>query len=132
MGMSAGALQTTAFSFVRSDYVASVATYSGGLPPGFEPAVEDTANKFAALIFDGGPTDDVFGLDFDAASERYRARLVDDGHYAAACEHGHGHEIPLDAAPSVDAFFTANPFGAWPSPYAASGLPASFPSYCAR
>jgi hypothetical protein len=27
-------------------------------------------------------------------------------------------------------FFAANGFGAWPSPYA-SGLPASFPSYCA-
>lgn len=54
MGMSAGGLQTTAISFVRSAYIASVAT-----------------------------------------------------------------------------FFEANAFGAWPSPYVA-GLPATFPTYCAR
>ena len=51
------------------------------------------------------------------------------GHFAAICDHGNGHEIPLDAAPSVGAFFAANGYGAWPSPYAA-GLPATFPSYC--
>ena len=132
MGMSAGALQTTALSFVRSSYIASVATYSGGMPEGYTPDVEDPANKFAALIFDGGTADNVFGVDFNAASERYRAQLAGSGHYAVVCDHGNGHEIPLDAASSVDLFFTANPFGAWPSPFAASGLPASFPSYCPR
>ena len=132
MGMSAGALQTTAFSFLRSDYVASVATYSGGTPPGFVPAVENADNKFAALIFDGGANDSVFGVDFKAASEAFAAKLVASGHYAELCDHGRGHSIPLDAAPSVAAFFTANPFGAWPSPYAASGLPLTFPAYCAR
>ncbi|HEY0255046.1 MAG TPA: hypothetical protein VGC41_26145 [Kofleriaceae bacterium] len=132
MGMSAGALQTTAFSFLRSDYVASVATYSGGVPPQFTPTNENPANKFAALIFDGGATDDVFGVDFQAASMAYATMLTADGHYAELCDHGKGHDIPLDAAPSVATFFTANPFGAWPSPYAAAGIPASFPSYCAR
>ncbi len=129
MGMSAGALQTTAVSFLRSSYVASVATYSGGIPPGFTPTVEDPANKFAALIFDGGSTDDVFGVDFQAASMLYQSTLKTAGHFAAICDHGGGHTIPLDAAPSVALFFGANGFGAWPSPYAA-GLPASFPAYC--
>jgi hypothetical protein len=132
MGMSAGALQTTAFSFLRSDYVASVATYSGGIPPGFMPAVENAENKYAALIFDGGANDSVFGVDFKAASEAFAAKLTASGHYAELCDHGQGHSIPLDAAPSVATFFTANPFGAWPSPYAASGPPATFPAYCAR
>ncbi|MCW5803035.1 MAG: hypothetical protein KIT31_11670 [Deltaproteobacteria bacterium] len=132
MGMSAGGLQTTALAFLRSSYVASVATYSGGLPAGFEaPPAADPANKYAALIFDGGASDNVFGVDFHAASARFRAALVAAGHFAASCDHGKGHNIPLDAAPSVAAFFTANGFGAWPSPYA-SGLPATFPSYCAR
>jgi len=129
MGMSAGALQTTAVSFLRSAYIASVATYSGGIPPGFSPAIENPANKFAALIFDGGTTDDVFGVDFQAASMLYDTTLTGDGHFAAICDHGMGHAIPLDAAPSVAAFFTANGWGAWPSPYA-SGLPSTFPSYC--
>jgi len=131
MGMSAGALQTTAVSFMRSDYIASVATYSGGMPDGFSPSIEDPTNKFAALIFSGGASDDVFGVDFQAASDRYRTMLVASGHYAEGCDHGQGHNIPLDAAPSVALFFAANPYGAWPSPYAA-GLPASFPSYCSR
>jgi predicted esterase len=132
MGMSAGALQTTALSFIRASYIASVATYSGGVPPGFTPANEDPANKFAALIFDGGTSDDVFSVDFKAASEMYKSMLDADGHFTAICDHGKGHAIPLDAAPSVAMFFAANGFGAWPSPYAAAGLPSSFPSYCTR
>jgi len=128
-GMSAGGLQTTALSFLRSAYVGSVATYSGGMPPGFAPTTQRPDNKFAALIFEGGASDNVFGVDFSAASELYRTTLTDAGHFAAICDHGTGHKIPLDAAPSVAAFFAANPFGAWPSPYA-GGLPATFPAYC--
>jgi hypothetical protein len=131
VGMSAGGLQTTAFSFMRSNYVASVATFSGGMPPGYQPQIQRTDNKFAALIFFGGVDDNVFGLDFKAASELYGTTLDGTGHFTALCDHGNGHEIPLDAAPSVTAFFRANPFGAWPSPYA-NGLPATFPAYCSR
>ena len=129
MGMSAGALQTTAMSFLRSAYIASVVTYSGGMPDGFAPPPQNPENKLAALIFMGGSSDNVFGLDFKAASERYLTTLTAAGHFAALCDHGRGHEIPLDAAPSVAEFFAANPYGAWPSPFA-DGLPASFPSYC--
>jgi poly(3-hydroxybutyrate) depolymerase len=129
MGMSAGALQTTAVSFMRSAYIASVATYSGGMPPGFMPTIENPANKFAAFIFDGGSTDDIFGVDFQAASQLYLTTLQGTGHFAAICDHGMGHSIPLDAAPSVAMFFQANGFGVSPSPYA-NGLPAGFPSYC--
>ena len=130
MGMSAGALQTTAMSFLRSDYLASVTTYSGGIPAGFTPpATQDPANKLAAFIFDGGSTDDVFNVDFQAASQAYYSNFKAAGHFVAICDHGGGHIIPLDAAPSVYAFFQANGFGVSPSPYA-NGLPAGFPSYC--
>ncbi len=131
MGMSAGGLQTTALSFMRSRYIASVATFSGGMPSGFNPPNQEPANKFAALIFAGGASDNVFGVDFKAASEAYQATLAASGHFARLCDHGNGHKIPLDAAPSIAAFFTANGFGAWPSPFA-SGLPSTFPAYCAR
>ncbi|CAN5747093.1 hypothetical protein BH11MYX3_BH11MYX3_48390 [soil metagenome] len=129
MGMSAGGLQTTAVSFTRARYIASVATFSGGMPSGFNPPNQEPANKFAALIFDGGASDNVFGVDFKAASEAYQATLTASGHFARLCDHGNGHMIPLDAAPSVAAFFTANGFGAWPSPFEA-GLPSTFPTYC--
>ena len=129
LGMSAGGLQTTALSFLRASYIASVATFSGGLPADYNPPNTDTPNKFAALIFEGGSSDNVFGLDFQAASKKYRDVLSAHDHFAALCEHDGGHEIPLDAAPSVRTFFIANPYGAWPSPYV-TGLPSSFPTYC--
>jgi len=133
MGMSAGALQTTAVSFLRSNWIASVATYSGGVPSGYSaPASQNPANKFAALIFDGGMTDNVFMVDFQAASEAYKAMLDADGHFTAICDHNMGHSIPVDAAPSVAKFFSDNAFGQWPSPYQASGLPSGFPTYCKR
>lgn len=132
MGMSAGALQTTAVSFLRSSYIASVVTYSGGVPSIFTPPPLDPANRFAALIFYGGPTDNVFNVDFQDAAMRYATLLTEAGHFNTLCNHGNGHSIPLDAAPSARQFFADNGFGDWPSPYAAGGLPASFPSYCAR
>ncbi|MBK7195701.1 MAG: hypothetical protein IPH80_24735 [Myxococcales bacterium] len=132
MGMSAGALQTTGMTFLRSSYIASVATYSGGVPSIFTPPPLDPANKSAALIFFGGASDNVFNVDFQDAAMRFYTMLTADGHYAALCNHNMGHSIPRDAAPSVAQFFADNPYGAWPSPYAAAGLPASFPSYCAR
>jgi hypothetical protein len=129
MGMSAGALQTTQMSFLRSSYLASVATYSGGLG-GSAPAYQDASNLFAAMIFYGGPTDTAFNFDFQAASQRYETKLKGDGHFAFLCNHGLGHSIPMDAAPSVWAFFQAHAYGTNPSPYA-GGLPSGFPSYCA-
>ena len=130
-GMSAGAIQTTAMSFIRATYIASVATYSGGLPPQANPPPLDPDNKFAAMIFHGGPTDAVFGVDFQMASQRYDTLLDGAGHYSTLCNHGGGHTIPRAAAPSVLTFFADNGFGAWPSPYEAAGLPAGFPAYCA-
>lgn len=126
MGMSAGALMTSQMSFRRSSYLASVATYSGGIDAA--PAYQDPSNLFAAMIFHGGMTDNVYNYDFQAASTRYKDKLVGDGHFAFLCNHGMGHAIP-SAAPSVWAFFQAHAFGTNPSPYA-GGLPAGFPSYC--
>jgi hypothetical protein len=130
--MSAGALQTTAMSFLRSSYIASVATYSGGVPSIFEPPPLDPGNLFAAMIFHGGPTDTVFMIDFQDASQRYETLLEDAGHFTAMCNHGDGHTIPRPAGVSVLQFFADHGFGRWPSPYEAAGLPAGFPAYCTR
>ncbi|MGI5860652.1 MAG: hypothetical protein ACOX6T_01195 [Myxococcales bacterium] len=127
LGMSAGGLQTTQMSYRRSGYIASVATYSGGLNLS-APATQDSSNRFAALIFHGGTNDQVF-INFLQASERYWQDLSSRGHFAAICNHGRSHSIPTDARASVWEFFKAHPFGVRPSPYA-NGLPASFPSYC--
>lgn len=128
-GMSAGGLQTTALGYYRSDYVASVATFSGGLPTGFDTPPKSADNKVSALVFHGGAKDSVYGVDFNAATVRYAADVRAMGNFSAICDHGKGHSIPRDAAPSLLTFFAAHPFGTLPSPYA-GGLPASFPTYC--
>jgi len=128
MGMSAGGLNTAQASFRRSNYLASVVTYSGGISY-VTPPIQDPDNKFAAMIFHGG-TNDVYVIDFKATSEAYHTLLEDNGHFSFICDHGRGHTIPNDATASVWQFFQDHPFGTDPSPYA-SGLPSGFPSYCA-
>src|SRR5262249_29430933 len=94
LGFSAGALMTTDLAFGRSSYLASVATYSGGLTGESAPAYQDASNKFAALILTGGASDDVFNTDFRQASLALQAKLKADGHSALYCDHGGGHTIP--------------------------------------
>lgn len=125
LGFSAGALFTSALSFGRSSYIASVALYSGG----FVTAAQDPNNKFAAMIFHGGAADNVYGVDFRSASQQYQTALLDAGHFAFVCDHGTGHAMPAEGPSSVLEFFTDHPFGEDPAAYA-DGFPAGMPSYC--
>ncbi len=133
LGMSAGALQTTRMSLLRSGYLASVTTYSGGIAPGVADANQDPTNLFAAMIFHGGATDTYGQLSFQMASETYQTTLRSLGHFAFICDHSQnapGHQIPPPpAADSVWRFFQDHPFGTNPSPYA-SALPSGFLAYC--
>ncbi|MFV8749646.1 hypothetical protein ACNOYE_03730 [Nannocystaceae bacterium ST9] len=127
-GMSAGGLQTVAFSMARSRYLASVASFSGGV---FSPlAFEDPSNHFAAMIFHGGDQD-IFGgtVNFKELSINWFEELIDNGNFAFMCDHGGGHTIPQGVGDDVWRFFQDHPFGTDPEPYG-EGLPAEFPSYC--
>jgi len=126
VGMSAGGLQTTQFSYRRSGYLASVAPYSGGKLG--SPPQQEQQNKFAAMIIHGGPSDQVI-VNFETLSEGYLADLQQKGHFAFICNHGKGHIIPTDARASLWQFLLDHPYGVAPSPYE-GGLPGSFPSYC--
>jgi hypothetical protein len=128
LGMSAGGLQTTSFSYMRSNYLASVVVYSGGLTFG-NPAYQDANNKFAAMIVHGGDSDVVSGFSFQDASVRYRDDLRTDGHFAFLCNHDGGHTIPSGIGTHAWRFFQDHPYGTQPSPYA-SALPSTFPTYC--
>ena len=127
--MSAGGLQTSQFSFRRSNYIASAMTYSGGIwSCGFPPPNQDPSNKFAAMIFHGGVSDIVV-ISFKTASECYKNLLTSNGNFAFICDHGMGHTIPTGARDSVWQFFQDHRYGFDPSIYE-SGFPADFPSYC--
>jgi predicted esterase len=126
-GMSAGGLQTSQMSFRRSGYIASAAPYSGGILG--VPPDQDPDNPLSAMIFHGGPDDEVI-ISFQQASETYQKAIADRGGFAFLCDHGMGHSIPQGAAQaSVWKFFLAHPYGTRPSPYK-DGLPDGFPDYC--
>ncbi|MCP4676168.1 MAG: hypothetical protein GY854_11805 [Deltaproteobacteria bacterium] len=127
LGMSAGGLHTAQMSFRRSNYIAGAVTYSGGISYG-NPPNKDPDNKFAAMIFHGGP-DDVVVISFQQASNTYKTKLENGGHFAFICNHGNGHNIPFAATGSVWQFFQDHPYGTDPSPYESS-LPNGFPDYC--
>ncbi len=127
LGMSAGGLHTAQMSFRRSNYIASAVTYSGGISFG-KPPDKELSNKFAAMIFHGGP-DDVVVISFQQASNTYKTQLTNSGRFAFICNHGNGHNIPMAATGSVWQFFQDHPWGTTPFPYE-SGLPAGFPAYC--
>jgi predicted esterase len=129
-GFSAGGLMATQMSYRRSNYLASVVIYSGGINAIYPaPTPQDPANKFAAMIAHGGDSDVVSGLDFQAASINYRDDLRNQGHFAFICNHGGGHDVPESIAASAWQFYRDHPYGVTPEPYQ-GGLPASFPSYC--
>lgn len=127
-GMSAGGLQTVAYSMARSRYIASAVSFSGGE---FEPLpFEDPSNRFAAMIIHGGDND-LFGgfVNFKSLSTIWYNQLTDNGNFAFICDHGGGHIIPAGYGDDVANFFFAHPFGTEPSPYA-EGLPTNIPAAC--
>lgn len=130
MGMSAGGLHTAQLAYLRSGYLASVVSYSGGLIPILPPPPsQDGSNKLAAMVFHGGVNDGLIGFSFKDSSERFVADLRARGHFAFLCDHGGGHWLPPGGGAGAWRFFQDHPFGAKPSPYA-SGLPKTIPSYC--
>lgn len=127
LGFSAGGLHTAQMSVRRSNYLASVVTYSGGLIFNSMPGFADPDNDFAAMIFHGGPGD-VVVVGFQQASMDYQAYLADNDSFSFLCDHGMGHNIPPEQD-SVLQFFADHPWGTLPEPYL-SGLPGGFPDYC--
>ncbi len=127
-GMSAGGLHTSQMALLRSNYLASVVSYSGGLLADSTES-QRADNKFAAMIYHGGDSDVVVGVQFKAAGERFHERLQKDGHFSFICDHGTGHSLPFDSTASSWQFMKDHPYGTDPSPYA-SALPSGFPSYC--
>jgi hypothetical protein len=127
-GMSAGGLQTVAYTMARSHYIASVTSFSGGSY--IELPFEDPTNHFAAMIVHGGDND-IFGglVNFKTLSVAWFNQLTANGNFAFICDHGGGHTVPPGYGSSVANFFFAHPFGTEPSPYAAA-LPDGFPAAC--
>jgi predicted esterase len=129
-GFSMGGLMTTQMSYLRSNYLASVISYSGGINSAYRaPTDQDSSNKLAAMVVHGGSSDSYGGIDFPTASTNFYNDLKSNGHFAFICNHGAGHNVPNSIGIPAWQFFRDHPYGVKPEPYA-SGLPSIFPSYC--
>lgn len=126
VGFSAGAMHTEQFATRRSGYLASIVAYSGARLG--TPEEQDPTNKYPAMLFYGGPSDQVI-INFATATKTYYDDITADGHFAFTCNHNKGHTVPSDGRDAAWQFLQDHPFGQSPEPYE-KALPASFPKYC--
>jgi predicted esterase len=130
VGFSAGALRSMHLVLARSDYIASVVSYSGGLPLS-RPEPQDPANKAPALLSYGAQGIDNAVVDFNLSSRDWYDTYTPRGYYALLCNHGRGHELPPELTPHALRFLLDHPYRAEPEPYK-DAIPTELPSYCAN
>jgi predicted esterase len=117
--------------YLRSNYLASVVTYSGGTSPWPGNNIrQDPANKLPIMLFHGGD-DDWVVLAFKDQSIELATEAKQAGCFAVICDHGLGHAIPAEGPAAAWAFFKAHPYNTSPEPWANS-LPAPVPRYCMK
>jgi len=128
LGMSAGGLQAAQLGPRRSNYIASIAAYSGGLVSHeLTPPFQAAANKFPALLFHGGKSDEYI-VNFERTTQDYAKLLRKKGHEPITCNHKRGHVIPSGGGAAAYRFFLDHPFG---SKSPALAVPAPPRDYCA-
>lgn len=140
VGVSAGALFTSQLASGRSKTLASALVLSGGVGSVAKPWAP-APRKIPMLVLWGGAMDNCLGLlNFQTTSQALETALVKDGHFLLECVHNCGHaEPPLEAPMMLSKyaafweFVFAHPYwlNAGDSPYKMTGLPMTFPSWCA-
>jgi predicted esterase len=129
VGFSAGALRSLHLALARSNYIASVVSYSGGMLD--DTAALDPDNKVPAMLSYGRQGFDTIVLDFtDLSLAWYETNRVR-GYYSMLCQHDGTHDIPEDLVPHVLQFFRDHPYRVAPEPYAAA-VPTDYPGYCSN
>jgi predicted esterase len=128
-GCSAGGLMSGGLALKRSNYIAAVATNSGGIIVGGVELLQDPTRIPAVFTMHGG-NDDVVLVNFTQTSAALDNAVTEAGGFAVDCNHGGGHCVaPDDLRVAAWEFLEAHTFGRLPSPYE-SGLPEDFPDYC--
>jgi hypothetical protein len=129
LGFSAGALHSIHLALARSDYIASVVSYSGGSQDPAAQQEQDPSNHVAALLAYGRAGVDAVGIDFNLLAREWYDTVHPKGWYTLMCDHDGSHVVPTDLAPHVYRFLLDHPYKVEPEPYAAA-IPAEFPAYC--
>jgi hypothetical protein len=129
-GASAGGLQATWMSYVRSGYIAAAASLSGGAIASTPTTLQDSTSVPAAMAIHGAEGTDVVVLDFAVASATWEADVAKKGGFSMDCNTGGGHVSgPPAILPGIWQFFEDHPFKVTPQPY--PPIPSVFPAYCA-
>lgn len=127
-GFSAGALWSSYLLIHRSEFLAAAVVFSGGVDGLFQ--WETPARPVPTLLAWGGETDLLYGVfSFDQQTKALSKHMQESGSFIVECDHGGGHTVPFGATKWSVPFALAHRWGE-PSPYATSGLDASFPDYC--
>ncbi|HET8934430.1 MAG TPA: hypothetical protein VFN67_13360 [Polyangiales bacterium] len=128
VGFSSGALHTMHLALARSNYIASVVSFSGGVPA-TPNGPRDPTNKVPALLSFGREGVDNAVVDFNVSSHDWYNTYVPQGYYVMMCAHGRGHEIPPVLPDHVLRFLLDHPYRVDPEPYKTM-IPSEFPTYC--
>jgi hypothetical protein len=134
-GASAGALQATWMSYVRSGYIAAAVTLSGGLDElsagaSLTPTtLQDPSNVPSIMAVHGAKGSDVVVIDFAVASASWEADIASKHGFSMDCNTGGGHVSgPPQILPGVWQFMEDHPFKVITQPY--PPIPSIYPSYC--
>ncbi len=130
-GFSAGSLWSTWLLMNRSDYLAAVAIFSGGVNSFLEYVTPTYKMPVLAV---SGKEDDVFGgglVDFYTSMNDLTTALRKDGHFVIRCIHdAGGHTVPFGGPAWAAKFLFQHTWKDGASPYATDGLGSDFPAYC--
>ena len=131
-GFSAGGLWATYLVLHRAQYRASAAVFSAGVGLAVRPTTPET--KVPVLVGHGGPNDSfnlmILQVFFQEHAEAFYDLLTPEGHFAALCNHGTGHDMPFDGPNWLYTFLFAHEFGQVESPLKDPAQRGAFPSYC--
>lgn len=144
LGYSAGAMQTVYMWAARSNYVASVISYSGGDIGAYsggqvgmnKAPLQDPSNPASAIVAHGkdgtGGDIDYLNIDIYQTSLTWEHEVRAAGGFAIDCGDQSSHvdiTTRTAIAPEALQFFLDHPYKASSEPYA-SGLPSAWPTYC--
>jgi hypothetical protein len=130
-GCSAGGLQAGSMVYSRSSYLAASMPNSGGIISFYVSKFENPQHIPSLITAHGGDTDMVVVKFADTSAAACNGVKMAGG-IAVDCNHGAGHcQAPADLIAAQWQFLKDHPYGVNPDPYA-SGLPASFPTYCMK
>jgi len=127
-GFSAGALWSSYLVVKRSTFLAAAVIWSGGTGSTAYP-YKTPKRKIPVLASWGGKNDTAL-IQFEQTTGDMVGKLIKDGHYVIACNHGLGHTIPQGGLQWGLKFLAAHDWDSQADSPLKKGDTSAFPDYC--